>query len=190
MVNGVPGQLPAVPVGVTIYSTVPAVALPGFVRVWFSMVPDPAEAPVIPPVMLPIVHANELPAVAVNGRFGLVPLHMAVAGLLLTAGVGLTVTVMVKGAPGQPPAVDVGVTIYSTVPAVVLLGLVSVWLIVLPALATAPVIPPVILPIVQMNELGVVAVSGMFGPVPLHVLAVGALVTEGVGNTVTVAVIV
>ncbi len=50
----------------------------------------------------------------------------------------------------------------------------------------APVIPPVIVPIVQANELGVEAVNEILGPVPLHIVAVFAVVTEGVGFTVTV----
>ena len=70
---------------------------------------------------------------------------------------------------------------YSTVPAVLLLGLVSVWLIVDPDPALAPVIPPVMLPIVHVNVLGTLAVKPMFGPVPLHVEAVAAVVTTGVG---------
>jgi hypothetical protein len=59
---------------------------------------------------------------------------------------------------------------------------------VLPEPALAPVIPPVIVPIVQANVLGAVAVSEIFGPVALHVEAVAAVVTEGVGFTVTVIV--
>jgi hypothetical protein len=45
---------------------------------------------------------------------------------LVTDGFGLTVTVIVKAAPVHVPVVEVGVTIYSTVPAVALLGLVFV----------------------------------------------------------------
>jgi hypothetical protein len=55
-----------------------------------------------------------------------------------------------------------------------------------PELAVAPVIPPVIAPIVHAKLLGVEAVKTMFGPVTLQVLAVGELVTIGVGLTVTV----
>jgi hypothetical protein len=53
-------------------------------------------------------------------------LHTA-AGVkeLVKTGVGLTVTVIVKAAPVHVPVVE-GVTIYSTVPAVALLGFVSV----------------------------------------------------------------
>jgi hypothetical protein len=79
---------------------------------------------VIPPVILPIVHAKVLGAVAVNGIFVDASLQIvAVAGTPVIAGVGFTVTVIVYGVlAAQPPVVDVGVTRYSTVPAVVLLG--------------------------------------------------------------------
>jgi hypothetical protein len=55
-----------------------------------------------------------------------VPLQMDFVAALVTAGPGFTVMVKVKGLPAQEPVVEVGVTIYCTVPAVVLLGLVSV----------------------------------------------------------------
>ena len=57
-----------------------------------------------------------------------------------------------------------------------------------PELALAPVIPPVIVPIVHAKLLGILAVNGIFGPVPLHVIAVAELVTDGLGLTVTVHV--
>jgi hypothetical protein len=126
IVNGAPAQFPVVDVGVTIYSTDPDVALPGLVSTWFSVVPVPAEAPVIPPLIFPIVHAKVAGALEVSAMLGLVALQMVAAGALVTAGVGFTVTVIVNGAPGHPPAMEVGVTIYSTVPAVELDGLVRV----------------------------------------------------------------
>ncbi len=70
----------------------------------------------------------------------------------------------------------------------VLLGLVSVWLIVVPDPLLAPVIPPVMVPTVQVKVLGVVADNEMFGPLPLQVDAVLAVVTAGVGSTETVMV--
>ena len=80
------------------------------------------------------------------------------------------------------PAVDVGVTRYSTVPGVALLGLFSVCAMVLPLPALAPVMPPVIVPIVQANVLGAVALSAMFVAVLLHIATVeGTPVTTGVG---------
>jgi hypothetical protein len=61
-------------------------------------------------------------------------------------------------------------------------------LMVLPDPALAPVIAPVMVPIVQANVLGVLAASEMLGLVPLQVEAVLAVVTAGVGLTVTVIV--
>jgi len=57
-----------------------------------------------------------------------------------------------------------------------------------PELGLAPVIPPVVAPMVHVNELGTLAVKVIFGPVPLHALAVGGFVTTGFGLTVTVIV--
>ena len=80
---------------------------------------------------------------------------------------------------------EVGVTRYSTVPAVASEGLVSVWLIVAPEPANAPVISPVTVPIVQVKFEAALAVKLMPDPVPLQILAVLALVTTGRGLTVT-----
>jgi hypothetical protein len=88
--------------------------------------PEPALAPVIPPVIVPIVQVNVLGALAVKLMFGPVPLQVVFVLAVVTTGAGFTVTVMVKGAPAHEPVVDVGVTMYCTVPAVVLLGLVSI----------------------------------------------------------------
>ena len=75
--------------------------------------PDPALAPVMPPMIVPIDHANVLGALDVSAILGLVPLHVAAVLAVVTAGVGLTVTVIVYAAPGQAGvAVDVGVTMY------------------------------------------------------------------------------
>ena len=74
----------------------------------------------------PIVQTKLLGALDVKVIFGPVPLQMLAVGELVTIGVGLTVTVIVKGTPAQEPVVAVGVTIYCTVPAATLLGLVSV----------------------------------------------------------------
>jgi hypothetical protein len=65
------------------------------VNVWLIVVPDPAVAPEMLPVIFPIVHANVLGALAVNAMFGLVALQIAADAGLVTTGVGLTVTVMV-----------------------------------------------------------------------------------------------
>jgi hypothetical protein len=77
---------------------------------------------------------------------------------------------------------------YWTVPAVALEGLVNVWLIVEPAPADAPVIPPVIVPTVHEKLAGALDVSEMFVPVLLQIASVAGLVTAGVGFTVIVMV--
>jgi hypothetical protein len=116
------------------------------------------------------------------------PLQMiAVAGVII-AGKGFTVTVIVYGLPEQVPVVDVGVTRYSTDPAVVLLGLVSVCAMVLPEPDVAPAILPLIVPIVQLNVLPALEVSAILVVAPLQIVALLPAVTAGVGLTVTVIV--
>lgn len=56
---------------------------------------------------------------------------------------------------------------------------------VLPDPADAPVMPPVIVPTVQVNVLGALAVKAIDGAMPLQVEAVFGVVTTGVGCTVT-----
>jgi len=80
----------------------------------------------MPPVIVPIVHVNVLGALAVKLILGPAPLQVVAVLAVVTTGFGFTVTVMVKGVPGHEFTVEVGVTTYCTVPAVVLLGLVSV----------------------------------------------------------------
>jgi hypothetical protein len=140
----------------------------------------------MPPLIVPMVHANVLGALAVSAILVLVLLQIAVVAAFVTAGVGFTVTVIVYGAPTQLPVTEVGVTMYWTVPATALLGLVSTWFIVLPDPAEAPVIPPLIVPIVHVNVDGALAVNAMFGLVALQIVAVAELVTAGFGFTVTV----
>lgn len=59
------------------------------------VLPDPALAPVMPPVMVPTVQVKVLGAEAVSAMFGLVALQMVEAFAVVTAGVGYTVTVKV-----------------------------------------------------------------------------------------------
>ena len=49
-------------------------------------------------------------------------------------------------------------------------------------------IPPVITPIAQLKLLGALAVKDIFGTAPLQIVAVDALVSTGIGFTVTVIV--
>ena len=77
------------------------------------------------PVIVPSVQVKVLARLAVNEILVLVPLQIVFPAELVTAGGGFTVTVIVDAAPVHEPVVEVGVTIYCTVPATVLLGLVS-----------------------------------------------------------------
>jgi hypothetical protein len=131
--------------------------------------------------MVPIVHANVLGALAVRVTFGLTPLHIVAVAALVPTGLGFTVTVILYGVPGHDPVTEVGVIKYCIEPAVLVLGLVNVWLIVEPEPALPPVMPPDIVPIVQVNVLGTEEVRAMLGPVPLQVDATDPLVTAGLG---------
>ncbi len=75
------------------------------------VLPEEAEAPVMPPVIVPMVHVNVLGAVAVRAMFGLVALQVEAVFAVVTTGVGFTTTVRVKGFPTQEPVTDVGVII-------------------------------------------------------------------------------
>lgn len=96
-----------------------------------------AFVPAVPPVMPPdvvgtpqlyVMSEGTIPSVTSTGlTLKLPPLQIA-AVLLLTAGVGFTVTVTVNVEPVHGPAGDCGVTVYVAVPAV------------LPVLASVPVI--------------------------------------------------
>jgi hypothetical protein len=65
------------------------------VSVWLMVPPLPALAPVMPPVTVPTVHVKLLGALEVSVMPVLVLLHIVVVAVLVTSGVGLTVTVMV-----------------------------------------------------------------------------------------------
>jgi hypothetical protein len=134
------------------------------------------------PVMVPIVQLNEDGVVDVNVRFVFEPEQILKVGALVTTGPGFTVTVRTKVSPKQPLADDLGVIKYSTVPAVALPGLVKIWFMVLPEPAEAPVIPPVMVPIVHWNALGIVAIRFKLVDVPLQIDLVDALVTCGSGS--------
>lgn len=64
----------------------------------------------------------------------------------------------------------------------------SVWLIAEPEPAAEPVIEPTIVPMVQVKLLAALAVKLILVEAPLHMVFVAALVTTGVGFTVTVMV--
>lgn len=77
-------------------------------------------------VIVPIVQVKLLAALDVNAMFVEAPLQILLVAEFVTAGDGFTVTVIVEGLPAHEPLVEVGVTKYSILPAVALLGLVSV----------------------------------------------------------------
>ena len=78
--------------------------------------------------------------------------------------------------------VEVGVTIYSTVPDVVLLPFSNISLIVLPDPGLVyPMMPPVTVPTVHAKLLGALAVNAIFVFVLLQMLLVDAFVTAGLG---------
>jgi len=56
--------------------------------------PVPELAPVVPPVIVPIVHEKLLAIVADKFIVGLLPLQIAAGLIVVPAGAGLTVTVI------------------------------------------------------------------------------------------------
>jgi hypothetical protein len=74
---------------------VPAVVVLEFVNTWLIVDPEPALAPVIGPVTVPIVHANVLAVVAVKAMFVEDPVHIVFVDAVVTTGAGFTVTVIV-----------------------------------------------------------------------------------------------
>jgi hypothetical protein len=128
------------------YVTIPAVEVLGLVRVLAGIVLVPLDVnPEIAGVPVIAVQVNVAPLtpelIVTNEE--LVPEQtVCVNGLFVTVGIGFTVTVTVNGVPVQVPFF--GVTVYVTVPADVIPGLVRVWLIeVTPVWAELPVMPPV-----------------------------------------------
>jgi hypothetical protein len=78
--------------------------------VWAIEVPEPELAPQIEPVLVPRVHAKLLDALAANEMAVVAPLQILAVFAVVTAGRGLTVTVIVVLAPTHEPAVEVGTT--------------------------------------------------------------------------------
>ena len=80
----------------------PAVAK-GLVSVCAIVDPFDALAPVIPPVIVPIVQLKVAPETLLfNAIFVAVPLQIVVGLMVVTFGVGFTVTTMFVAFPGQP----------------------------------------------------------------------------------------
>jgi hypothetical protein len=125
---------------------------------------------------------------AVNARFTAFPEHSVAVFALVIAGVGFTVTVTVCEVPGQLPAEVVGVTVYVTV-----CTLVVEFVIVLESVLVvcAVVLSPLVFALSEAIHEKVEAtfeVSGILTVPPLQMVAEDALVTEGVGFTVTLTV--
>ena len=89
----------------------PAVEGLGLVNTCAIVEPEPALAPVIPPVIVPSVHVNVLAALEVRAILVVAPLHTVVVLGVVTLGFGLTVTVIAVEEPTQEPTVAVGVTL-------------------------------------------------------------------------------
>ena len=89
----------------------PAVEGLGLVKVWAIVEPEPADAPVIPPVLVPKVHAKELAELAVRLMLVVAPLQMVAVLGVVTLGVGFTVMVTAVEVPVHEPTVEVGVTL-------------------------------------------------------------------------------
>src|SRR2546429_386826 len=96
---------------------------------------------------------------------------------------------MLVAEPTHEPDVEVGVTAYTKLPSVELLGLVSVWVIVEPLLALPPVMEPVLVPNVQVKVLATFAVRLTFMATPLQLACVVKVDTLGLGFTVLVILV-
>jgi len=86
----------------------------------------PAGTPVTAPVVTLPIHEKLLAALDVSGMLSGELLHVLKLLPLVKAGPGSTLTVTVAKVPTHPPLSEVGITEYTTVPTVELLGLVSV----------------------------------------------------------------
>ena len=90
------------------------------------VLPEPALAPVMPPLIDPTVQVKLLATDAVRLIFVIVALQLVVVLTVVTTSAGLTVTIIEYTGPAQLPDIDVGVTLYSTVPVELSLELVNV----------------------------------------------------------------
>ena len=158
-------------------------------RVWDIVVPEPFDPPLTPDWIT--VHVKEEPATWLVRLSVVVPPEQidCEAGVTVSTGVGLIVTLTVCDEPAQLPPVEVGVTVYTTT-SVLPVVLVIVLLIVL--VVCVVVLSPVVFGLsaaTQVNVEATLAVSGMLTVCPLHIVADETLVITGTGFTVTVATI-
>jgi hypothetical protein len=146
--------------------------------------PEPADAPVMVPVMVPIVQLYKEGVLDVKTRLVFAPEQILNKPLFIITGMGFTVTTIENGIPEHEPEVDTGVTMYSTVPGVAFPGLVNTWLILFPLPAEAPVIPPVLAPVIHEYEEGIFEVRLIPVEVPLQICIIAWQVITGLGFTV------
>lgn len=107
---------------------------------------------------------------AVRIVFQLSPLQIAAVDALVTKGFGSTLIIIVLLEPVQVPLDAMGVTMYSIVPVVEFDGLLSVWMMLEPEPGVAPVIPPVMVPMLQLNDEGMLAERFTDVEVPLQMV--------------------
>jgi hypothetical protein len=177
-----PVQLPTD--GVMVYIAVPALE-PVVVNVCVMLLPEFAEAPLTPDWFT--VHEKVVPlTLLVKLTEVALPEHkVCEAGVTVTTGVGLTVTLTVCAAPGQLPPVDVGVTVYIT-SSELPVELIKVLLITL--VVCVVVLSPVVFGLsvaIQVYPETTLLVSVKFTAPPLQMVALFTLVIAGVGLTVT-----
>jgi hypothetical protein len=122
-VSVIPMQEPLIDRGVIIYSTVPGVVLLGLFSVCPIALPELSLAPVTPPVIEPTVQLKLLNAVEVKTILVDVPLQMFLVKTFVILGIGFTIIITVYGSIQTLD--ETGVTIYSRLPAVELLGLIN-----------------------------------------------------------------
>lgn len=99
--------------GVMAYSANPA-RVPGLVRIWSIVEPDPALAPVMPPVTVPMVQLKSEAIFEVRLMPVPVPEQIVRLEALVTVGTGFTVRVKLNGVPVHPLAAGVTVIVAVT----------------------------------------------------------------------------
>lgn len=150
-------------------------------------VPEEAEAPVT--LVCVTVHAKVVPATLLVSAIPVDPPEQILCeeGVAVAEGVGLTVTVTVCEAPTHPP-VEVGVTVYTTVWAV--LELLTIISPIVPLVCVVRLSPLVLglSPAIHVYVEAVLEVNARLTALPLHIVAVLALVIVGVVLVVTFTV--
>ena len=84
----------------------------GLVSTRLKLVPEPGKAPVILPVIVPMVQLKLDGVLEVNVRLVFAPEQIRREALFVISGRGFTVTVMVNAEPVQLPVAETGVIMY------------------------------------------------------------------------------